>query len=565
MKNILSIFLVSVGLLFGIVVIPTFVKAAWPQNTKESQINAMWAGNILVWQDNRLGNWDIFCQDSTQTVKPLIALSGDQLLISATDTEIYFFDHSSSKNYSFNLKSQTIKDYSGTPPSPKIYLQFGELYKIVTVTNEDVIIQTLPAPSISVPSLISLKNISSFSGMANGASVSIKAVGSTSTFLCTTKVIDGNWNITNLIPQSAPDGIYQIYGYATLFKEINSAELLLGEIIIDHSPPAIVGSMEITPSYEGAKIHWHTNEKSIAKIEIASDMDEVSESYDKFTLSHTLTVKGLTPNKSYNMQITVIDNYGNLVTFNYHFQTHNLINVNVANIEDIKPNQDAIWEGIILAEPSIINDNKILIDIGHPIILEWSTGSPPNNLKRGSTLRFIAHPNHDKGALLIHGYKSIVIVDKAIINFNFEQLGKSPILGRWYSIEGKIAHKTKYYWVILTTIGEIKVNWAEAPLGAWESGQIVRVCAIYYKDKEGKLKIAGSNSELLANKIVTAKGNNKSVIVNAPENQVVTNVETPKSLKYFVTTTDKVNLLWYSSVLIGTAFATFIIFFIRHN
>ncbi|GEM_PF-5183414 len=65
-------------------------RASWSLNTPERQWNALWAGESLVWNDNRLGNVDIFIRTKDGLVKPLVAGSlVEELIAASTDMVLY--------------------------------------------------------------------------------------------------------------------------------------------------------------------------------------------------------------------------------------------------------------------------------------------------------------------------------------------------------------------------------------------------------------------------------------------------------------------------------------------
>jgi hypothetical protein len=565
MKIILRSFLVFILLFVFLILFHNKANAAWPLNTPDIQSNPMWAGDNLVWQDDRLGNLDVFIRYNDLTIAPLIALPNGQRLLSADETSIYFVDVTLDVVYRYNLQSSILKTYSDAIPDAKsFHTLYDNTYESAEIKNDDIVIKHFATPNLSVTQELNLINNSTFAGLSNAQSVTIYASCGSIVYSQTTDVINGLWSTTALIPQNAPDGKYQMTGIATSLMGTTSQIASLGFITIDHAPPVLTSEIEITPGLEDVKIHWHTDEKSIAKIIITADKEEISDEYSRQTYSHTLTTNNLTPGKQYQLCIKLIDQIGNGQTICQQFVTQQLEDYVLADISNSNPSKKLVWQGTILAELGIINDKSILVMLDRPIILEWSTGSPPSNLKRGQTIRFLAALNHDKGALLIHGSKTLVIIDSPLVNIVVSSQ-YPPAIGQWFSITGKITHLTKNYWVINNGQNDIKINWHIQPLGIWKKGQIVSANAIYYSTKEWTNFISG-NSAILISDIIAKQEKTKSSLANVSRAEDIVN--TP--IKILTTTTstsaDKINLLWYSSILIGASIViSFIFFFKQHK
>jgi hypothetical protein len=565
MKLILRFFLVFILILFSFILFHNKANAAWPLNTPDIQSNPMWAGDNLVWQDNRLGNEDLFIRYNNLTISPLIALPNDQILLSADENYVYFSDSLSDIIYSFNLQSSILKTYSGTIPNSKGYhILYDNTYDFAEAVNDDIFVKNFEPPIISLNQELSLINNSTISGLSNAISVTIYATQDSTIFSQTALVISGAWTITDLISQNALDGKYLVTGIATSLLGITSQTVSLGSITIDHAPPTLTSEIETTADLEEVKIHWHTNEKSTAKILLTASDEIIEDEYSRLTYSHTLTTNNLTPGKVYQLCLRITDVIGNNNTVCQHFRTLNIEDFAVADITSATSGKKQVWQGTILAELGIINDKSILVMLDRPIILEWSTGSPPPNLKRGQLIKFLASLNHDKGALLIHGSKTLIIIDIPLTNFSTTEI-YPPTLGLWFNVTGKITHLTKTYWVINNGHNDIKINWHHQPQGIWKKGQTVSVTAIYYSNKEWANVISGNSAVLISDLIVKqaktktalAKVNKPKSIIESPVKELTTTTST---------STDKINLLWYSSILIGTSIViSFIFFFKQHK
>ena len=552
---------------------PTAI-AAWPLNTPEIQTSPMWAGDDLVWNDNRLGNWDIFILHPDQTINALLAFPNNQALLSATSEYIYFFDEISQQNYIFNLKTATLKPYTNIIPEPISYhTLYDNSYETVKVLDQNIQLSIISAPSISLSADNIMLNNSLLLGVANGEAVTVRAEGLSTSFTATAVVNKEQWKISNLIPSEAPDDEYQLFGYATILTNISSPEVNLGIIIIDHTPPVLISKIELTPALDEVKIHWRTDEKSTAEIILTFENDVITKQYTRQTYSHTSTISNLYSNTTYKVAINSSDIYGNKTTILSEFTTLDINHAPLITVLEAKIKKELVWQAVIITEPGIIDEDVALVKVDDKsIILEWTVGLPPPNLIRGQTIRFIASLNHDKGALLIHGSKSLTIIDKPVEDIPIKSMIMAEI-GQWFYFEGEITHLTKSYWIIKNNDSEIKIYWHNPPDGNWTRGQIVNISAIYYMNKEGINKLAGYKTDLISDvkkpetkkksiKPKTSKVVPASIQITKPQ---LSNIASKKLVIGATSVTDKINLMWYSSVLIGLSFVTFIIFFIRHR
>lgn len=71
---------------------PVRAHAAWPLNTPNAQTNPFWAGDNLVWNDDRLGTDDIFIRTPDGVIQPLIVEPGAQTLLGASAKAVFYAD-----------------------------------------------------------------------------------------------------------------------------------------------------------------------------------------------------------------------------------------------------------------------------------------------------------------------------------------------------------------------------------------------------------------------------------------------------------------------------------------
>ncbi len=82
-------------------------SAAWSLNTPERQWNPLWAGDALVWNDNRLGTADIFIRKSDGLIAPLVSSSEDEMLLGGSDQLIVYTAQIGGKNRLIGLNPKT--------------------------------------------------------------------------------------------------------------------------------------------------------------------------------------------------------------------------------------------------------------------------------------------------------------------------------------------------------------------------------------------------------------------------------------------------------------------------
>ncbi len=92
--------------------------ASWALNTPESQTGVLWAGENLVWNDNRLGSSDIFVRDVKGIVSPLLTGVGDQTVLAAGEKSLLVSDLASGTQnlYIYGLETHVIKPMGQYPP-----------------------------------------------------------------------------------------------------------------------------------------------------------------------------------------------------------------------------------------------------------------------------------------------------------------------------------------------------------------------------------------------------------------------------------------------------------------
>lgn len=92
------LYLWSISIVFGlfwVIFTSSHALASWPMNTPERQWNPVWAGQNLLWIDDRLGSTDIFMRDEQGVVSPLLTGPGAQTVLAASDSTALISDDQS--------------------------------------------------------------------------------------------------------------------------------------------------------------------------------------------------------------------------------------------------------------------------------------------------------------------------------------------------------------------------------------------------------------------------------------------------------------------------------------
>lgn len=697
MKLFLRYFLVIIFCSIFIITHQNHAQAAWPLNTPEIQKNPHWAGENLVWNDNRLGGWDIFLQTANGQTQPLITSSGDQILLGAS--EQYLFYQEQSELLALNVYSSIItKIFDGNIENVSVYQdqvvwQSGEqtywwqngllkshvllaenihlskfglawygtngLYLwnsngIITLTsdstlqiteieghiaylatssvhfypnnisiisnvnfinsnrvalfyrqngkshaffngasslidpinisgewlglrsvsgyNGDLVINQINNPTIRLTNIQHETNSLTAAGLSTGYSIEAVATAKDGVnYNLNFPISNGVWNFQidkNII---WPDGEYQVSIYAISIFGQQSTTLCLGMLELDRTSPILNQAVEISADLDSVKIHWHTDEKSAASIYLSSADETIHKNYNRFTFSHTQTISGLMPNTEYTIRIIGFDEFGNQFVYNFAFKTLSLLSQGVG-VNNPKRGETGIWDGILLAEPGIIDPDIGLIMIDKPYQIEWTKGHPPPGLTRCSKIRIYGTVSSVRDTILLHGPGSVIQIEElecsGILNVeNLNNIGQ--YINSWITISGTITHLTKSSWTISDGTNEIKTYWQNIPKGKWERGQAVRITGFLYL-RSKNIVLAGTNITLL-NDVLTKSNSLKLAESTSLYSQIKSNSEadpnnsTTKVVQTVDLSDDKLSYKWYNLALIGLAGVVYFTFFFHRH
>lgn len=525
--------------------------AFWTLNTADIQSNPLWAGDKLVWNDNRLGYEAIFVRLGDGAVQPLLA--APSALVAASDKYVQFI--SDGKTYYLCLTSNTI--FTSVPDFVKNDLSYRLLSnggaEIVSTQINDIVITMVDPPAFTIYSEFSA-NQSHFFGSSNAASVTLSAKSDSNLYNQTALVLDQGWDIAQLIPINAPDGEYIISGIATSSIDVSGSPQVVGKIIIDHTPPAI-DQLNVEIQVDQIKLHWHTDEKTTTQIVLTpmqSDLKAITKNYKSLTKSHTNTISSLVPSVRYSGVIIATDVVG--ITSEYHFKIvmPSLHSIKPNDYAELAPREKGIWRGYLLAEPGVIAEDKALIMLDKPYILDWTVGRPPPGMVRGSNVVIYGTVNSKGNSILMHGAYSIEVLN-----------GSANVDSAWIGVSGVLTSVAKSGWKIKLVDGTIvEAEWLNYPSNLPKIKDKIAIFGLRYQKSSGDWVIAATDWQMIEPAVVKTTTVYASVVNST---SVIAPTEFITATTYQQTDTqssDKSDQTWYYLGLIVTEVVIYKIFFL---
>ncbi len=580
---------------------PRHSYASWLLNTPEQQTNPLWSGTDLVWNDDRLGNTDIFIRHQNGQVEPLLTAPGDQTLLAADENAILYKQTSQNiqQLYRLDVKSQVVSLIGSDVTITSAAMKVNE----IAWSNGHAIFWKHPNGQIetrnstSRPLLTSLglvwleQNVVylwSSSGVTDIPCLGCTEVAEQDQHLAMlgdsgiTFWPDSGTKIDADADSMASDGhrlLYQNGDVSVIYQDNTETELetaypinaVLGQAgvayeanndvnVFDLSmptttpdPPKIVGTPSIISSLDGITIKFKTNEKTLSLATITSDESDkpITRRSSRLTISHTISAQGLYPDTEYDFSIVLQDAQHTVFTLHLSIVTLSLADSSVTS------GKNGIQEGTVLAEPGVIDDTTMIVQLDRPWLVHWTVGRPPP-LHRGSLVRLQGTVNKAGDTILMHGSKSIVEMDIGsspdILDVD-NQTDFEQYAYKWVNVQGTLTHVTKTGWQLQNDWGTVKVSWNNEPTG-FVKGQIVKITGFLYFDK-GKLIIAATDALLLSDPAVTPKKSHTAAKVSKADasRKLVADAANKLNLETALSTLteqtyDKTSIIWYNIGLI---------------